>query len=918
MTGPARTLVVPLTPDRPGGSAGARDAAHGPATERAEAVPLTVPGAGATGVSSDRAAQWDEAAEVGMLGGKGASLARLAAAGLPVPPGFHVTTDAYRAFTAGAIDAEVTASLAELPRAPDGGPTADPAAGGEAEAGYMRALEAAAARIAAAFAARPLPGDVAEAVTKAYAGLGGDGVAVAVRSSATAEDLPGMSFAGQQDTFLNVRGEAGVLDAVRRCWASLWNARAIAYRARNGVAHDDVALAVVVQVLVPADAAGVLFTTDPASGDRDRTVINAAWGLGASVVDGRVTPDTVVVDRRGRTVTERHTAAKTVMTVRAPGGTREEAVPDDRRAAPVLDDAAAIELAGLGERIEALYGTPMDVEWARHDGATRIVQARPVTRAAGAYEVWNDSLGGDFLWTNANLGEAIPSVMTPCTWSLVKIFMSAAMPTASLAGYRAYGVIGGRFYMNLSLSFTLAAQLGLSAARFTDLAGEVFGRLPDGMTIPRVPVSRWRMLRALVPVAVRTVRNVRADKAHIPGFVADGPRRCERLRASIAAADDAPALAALWRAEIGPYFHRCGRMLAAAGRQDGAALVTVRKRLRAAVGEADASALFTGLEADDGALASLGPVRALERLAAGEIDRATFARTYGHRGPDEFEVSLPRPAEDPGWIDRQLAGMAAGGRGVAGLLARQRATRDAAWRRYARRYPRRVAATGRRLERWSRAARSRERVRSEVIRAFWVVRDLVLRAGELTGRGDDLFFLSIEEIVDLLDGASEAAAPERIAARRATYDRYRALPPYPAVIRGRFDPFRWAADPDRRADVYDEHAARPPADTVTGFPGAEGVVEGVARVIGDVAEDGRLGAGEILVTTVTNIGWTPLFPRAAAVVTDVGAPLSHAAIVARELGIPAVVGCGNATMRVHDGDRVRVDGSAGTVEILTG
>ncbi len=153
--------------------------------------------------------------------------------------------------------------------------------------------------------------------------------------------------------------------------------------------------------------------------------------------------------------------------------------------------------------------------------------------------------------------------------------------------------------------------------------------------------------------------------------------------------------------------------------------------------------------------------------------------------------------------------------------------------------------------------------------------------------------------------------------RRAAYQTYQALPPYPALIRGQFDPVRWAADPNRRTDYYDEQAvpARP-EETVRGFPGAAGVVEGTARVLRTPEEAAGLGDGEILVTTVTNIGWTPIFPRAAAVVTDVGAPISHAAIVARELGIPAVVGCGNATMLLHSGDWVRVDGSNGTVEVL--
>jgi pyruvate,water dikinase len=201
------------------------------------------------------------------------------------------------------------------------------------------------------------------------------------------------------------------------------------------------------------------------------------------------------------------------------------------------------------------------------------------------------------------------------------------------------------------------------------------------------------------------------------------------------------------------------------------------------------------------------------------------------------------------------------------------------------------------------------------MRAFWVLRAFVVRGGELTGHGDDVFYLDLEELLDLLRGNDIALG--RVPVRRATYEQYAALPPYPAWIVGHFDPVRWAADPNRRTDLYDArgHTA-PVSDTVTGFPGAPGVVEGIARVIAGPEQGDRLRPGEILITTLTNVGWTPMFPRAAAIVTDIGAPLSHASIVARELGIPAVVGTGNATMRLRDGDRIRVDGECGTVERL--
>ncbi|MEU7897658.1 PEP/pyruvate-binding domain-containing protein [Nonomuraea sp. NPDC049152] len=819
----------------------------------------------------------DAAATLEVAGGKGASLARLARAGLPVPAGFHITTDAYREFVAPFHD-RILASLDE------------PAA------------------IAALFAEHEMPDETAKAVREAYAALGDD-VPVAVRSSATAEDLPGMSFAGQQDTYLNVRGDA-LLDAVRRCWASLWTERAIAYRGRNDVSHGEVALAVVVQELVAADAAGVMFTANPVNGARDEIVVNAAWGLGEAVVGGQVTPDTLVV--KDGAVTDERVADKTVMTVRTGSGTREEPVPEERRRLPVLDGPQAVRLAELGTTIERLYCTPMDVEWAMRDGELFVLQARPVTGLQQEVEEWNDSRKGDYLWTAGNLGEAIPDVMTPATWSFVRIFIHEAMSASALPGFDLVGNIGGRFYMNLSLTVSIAKALGMGSR--LSAVEQVFGKFPPGLDIPLVKTSRWKIVKLTLPMAFRIRKRVKDSLATMPAFLATARRRNEELRATIEAAGSGTELAQVWEGELLPYLITACRMLEAAGRQGGATLVWTRDKLRKMMGETDAEAMLTGVNADgSGELASLGPIIGLDRLAKGEITREEFALAYGHRGPHEFEVSRPRPGEDPEWIDAQLAGLSTAQADTGALLARQAAARDAAWARFAQRHPGKEAAMRARIARWNAVVRDRETTRSEVIRAFWALRAFVLRAGELTGHGDDLFFLPVDEILSVLRGAE----PTRVAVRRATYERYAALPPYPTLIVGYFDPVRWAASPDRRADLYDARGISVEvADAVTGFPGAPGVVEGVARVIAGPEEGERLKQGEILVTTLTNIGWTPMFPRAAAVVTDMGAPLSHASIVARELGIPAVVGTGNATMRIKDGDRVRVDGEKGTVEVL--
>jgi phosphohistidine swiveling domain-containing protein len=737
-----------------------------------------------------------------------------------------------------------------------------------------------------------VPGPVDSALRHAWRALGAD--VVAVRSSATTEDGVGSSAAGQHDTVLGVRHEAALRAAVVVCWRSLRAPRATTYRASQGLDEDAAAMAVVVQRQVDADAAGVAFSLDPVDGDRTAVLVEAAPGLGEALVAGRVTAERVRVDRGTGAV---EPAGPVLLT------------PDQARA-----------LAGLVHRVEDVLGTDVDVEWCRAGEELSLVQARPVT-AAAAPDPWNDSRTGDFLWTSTNVGEAIPDVMTPLTWSLVQVFLRDAMATASIPPYVGWGRIGGRVYLNVSVMASLSQVVGVSERRYRRLTAEVFGRLPPDLEIPPVPVRRLAVLRAVVPMALHVLSEARRDARHLDGYLADHPERCERRRSEVAAVTDPAALARLWTTVLEPEFSRVSRMLSAATRSSGASFVTTRLRLQRLVGDADADALTAGTGGGAVPLASLGLLDGLDALARGEIDRSTFARRYGHRGPHEFELRWPRPAEDPGWAQAQLAARAVDPPSRDRRQA-QEAAREAAWRRLRARSPVQARLLRRALARWGRISRDREWARSEVIRSFGVLRAFALRAGELTGLGDDVFFLELPDVLRALTG--ETLPPRLAAQNRAAHEAYRALPPYPVLIRGRFDPFRWAADPDRRSDLFlpgprPEPAGRPadPVDVVVrGFPGSAGVVEGVVRVLADPDRADALRPGEVLVTSVTNVGWTPYFTRAAAVVTDVGAPLSHAAIVARELGLPAVVGCGDATARLRTGDRVRVDGAAGTVERL--
>jgi pyruvate,water dikinase len=675
---------------------------------------------------------------------------------------------------------------------------------------------------------------------------------------------------------------------------------------------DKISLAVVVQELIDAEASGIVFTAGPVTGDDTMIEINAAWGLGEAVVSGQVTPDTITVDRAERRILRNRINPKVIMTQLTDDGTTTRPVPRNRQNAPALTEAQVLRLVDLVIMVEDLFKEPVDIEWCRRGDQLFVLQARPITTAIHP-DPWNDSRFGDFLWTNTNVGEAIPDVMTPATWSMVQVFLTDAMATASIPPYVGYGRIGGRIYLNLSVLMTLSAAVGVSEKRYRSLTEEVFGRLPADLEIPPVKARKRDILRAVLPMGLHVLGEARRDVKVLDAYLAGHPALCDRRRADIAAVATRVELADLWTDALDPEFNRVSWMLSAATRSSGASFVTTRRRLQGLIGDAAANALTAGLGAQAGQLASLGLLDGLEQLATGEIDRDTFNRRYGHRGPHEFEISLPRPGEDPNWIDTQLAARAAA-TNYRDMLSTQEQKRSEAWAELERRHPVHAWILHHQLRVWAKISRDRERARSEVIRYFWVLRAYVLRAGELTGLGDDIFYLDKAEIVRVLHG--ETISPTVVNRRRAAYQAYSALPKYPALIRGTFNPYAWAAAPNRRSDIFIEGSLSEAEVSVRGFPGSAGVVEAPVRVLSDAADGAAFQPGEVLVTTITNVGWTPLFPRAAAVITDVGAPLSHAAIVARELGIPAVVGCGNATMRLRTGDRVRVDGTAGTVEVL--
>jgi phosphohistidine swiveling domain-containing protein len=748
-----------------------------------------------------------------------------------------------------------------------------------------------------AFAGDELPPDTlsAEVWTQVQAHLarlrGNDPqAAFAVRSSALAEDSARASFAGEFETVLDARDDEAVRQAIGVVRRSRHAERVRAYARARGV-ETDLEMAVVVQRLVRADLSGVLFSADPVTGSRDHMSGNYVHGLGEALVSGQATPHEFTLSR-----------------------------PRGRYDGPAELKRFARRLYRLAKRLERDLGCPQDIEWAIAEGKVYILQSRPITTLLGFDPLtgeYNDSLTGDYVWSCVNVGEALSVVMTPFTWSVMRM---AFGELEVLPGYASVGNIGGRLYQNVTVGISVLGALGQNIEDMVTEMGGVREEYLETMDQYLIPLPEATPL-TILPGAIRMWRKQRAGLKNLESFLAGNPGWCQAMRQRIEAIRNRDELATLFVDELKPRSLESFWRNYVTALRYGEWVGKLRRELLELVGSADADALLSNVSRQGELLASLGPVVGLARLARGEMSRETYLAQWGHRGPLEAEVSVPRPFEDPDWLDRQLAAWAESPVDVEGLLARQRTEFDAAWERFCNRYPRRVKSMRRRLDRAAEAARQREAARSESTRLLWVSRTWVLRAGALTGLGEDAFFLSLDELLDLLAGRE--APVVAIPARRQTYERYKALPPYPLLVRGRFDPFQWVVDPDRRDDVFDSHGLLPkltlkaPAENmILGMPGSAGQVEGRVRRL-DRSEDGHeLQPGEILVAKQTNIGWTLLFPRAGAVVTDVGAPLSHAAIVARELGIPAVVNCGDATVRLHTGDRVRVDGAAGVVELL--
>ncbi|MEV6217088.1 rifamycin-inactivating phosphotransferase [Nocardia sp. NPDC051833] len=859
---------------------------------------------------------------VAIVGGKGANLGELARIdGVDVPAGFCVTTEAFAEAVTGAPSIE--GLFEEVSRL-----AADDRAG----------IAAVSARVRRALEDLVVPEHIAAEILGAHARLGVDG-AYAVRSSATAEDLPTASFAGQQDTFLNVVGPAAILAHVSRCWGSLFTERAVTYRLRNDLGEQPVRMAVVVQRMVFPRASGILVTADPVTSDRTVVSIDAGFGLGEALVSGLVNADIYRV--RDDAVTERTIATKKLAVEPAPeGGTRVREIPEEHRTDPVLSEAEVLRLARLGRRIEAHFGSPQDIEWCLDGPDPRIVQSRPITTlfpvpvAADAENRVYVSVGHQQMMTDA---------MKPLGISLWQLTSRAPMRDA-----------GGRLFVDVTeMLASPAIRTGLidGLGKSDPLIGDALRTVVERDDFLR-PANEDTAVRAPagVPAPGAARAPIEADPALVAALVADIDGSITTLRREIPAYSG-PALIDFLLADIQELQRtvfaprslqaimsamestewlndRLSDWLGEKNAADvllqsvpgnvtsemGLALLDVADAIRphpevvAYLREVEQ----TGAERDD----FLDQLGARSGGAAARAALEGFLDRYGMRCVGEIDITRPRWSESPTTLVPTILGNIKNFGPGAGkqrfddglrdaeqaehrLLARVRALPDGAAK---------AAETAAMIDRLRTYSGYREYPKYGMVSRYFVYKQALLREADRLVRDgvlrdpEDIYYLRFDELGEVV--RTQQADAELIDQRKEAFRSYQSLTA-PRVLTSDGEALTGAY---RRADL--------PPGALPGMAVSAGTIEGRARVVSDIGQ-ADLDPGDILVTAYTDPSWTPLFVAIRGLVTEVGGLMTHGAVIAREYGLPAVVGVEHATTLIRDGQRIRVHGADGFVEILT-
>lgn len=836
--------------------------------------------------------------DLSRVGGKGLNLGKLTRTGFRVPQGFCVTTEAYL-FSVQDLSEQNAKSIKGLTLAPE---------------------------------------LVAE-IRTAHEKLQTD--TVAVRSSATAEDLAEASFAGQQDTFLNVRPEE-LLDALKACWASLWSDRAIAYRETQNIADDGLAMAVVIQEMCEADVSGVLFTVSPFR--QDASVIESNWGLGESVVSGTITPDSFQVSRETGEVLEKTIATKQEMVT--DGGMSD--VPDAKQNVPSLTDAQLKALTQLGLQVENHYGHPMDIEWAVANREFVLLQARHITTSvrvtdevisplrkfpmvSGTESVEQlrqteiQRLGGctdphGTVWCHHNLAEVLPAPL-PMTWAIVRKFMSGTgglgkayrglgfYPSAQVDSEGILDLICGRIYVNLNREAELHFEGFPFAHDFNALKQHPQRAMYAQATpdITRSSASFWLKLpRHVVRMskAEMRLRQFRSDFDQVltgeifPAFQSEvaAERNISYSDLSDAALVDKFQM---WCAKTLDDF---APKALTATLLAGFSLQRLEATLQKCTDETTAKSIMSRLIGGCSGNLTVETNQKLQQVATGDLTLTDFLKDYGHRGVDEFELAEPRWREDTTYLEQILSSLSVESSAERNDPTPDRCTAEAELAELVKGKSGLRKQIESELDFTRRYMPFRETAKFYLMLGYEQIRRALLELDSRYGLDGGIFYLIPDELQYLIDGKETFDA---VIARRKMERELMLQIEVPDVI------FSDALEQIGAPMVTDA------AETYRGVGISAGIASGTARVLLKPSDARSSDRDYILVCPSTDPAWTPLFLHAAGLVMERGGLLSHGAVVAREYGVPAVANIPNATRYIADGQKVQIDGNTGTVSILS-
>ena len=875
----------------------------------------------------DIAENIDEAA----IGGKAMNLVRMKRFGFSIPLGFCITTTAFRDhLEANDLIGWLESVLDKLNSAPP------------------EDRKSVLSEIRQAITDAPLAEDVSKQIEQHYYMLGANNVAV--RSSATAEDLPGHSFAGQYETYLGVADPAGCINAVKKCWASLWTQRAYDYRQNNGFDHLKVNMAVIVQSLVEADASGVIFTIDPVTGSASRIIVEACFGLGDSLVSGKVTPDRFVVRKRNLKILSRRIQNEKIEFVfDKPGSMKKGATESNQVGGLCIENRTAKKLARLARKIETKFRSPQDIEWAIRVNKIFFLQSRPITAIPPKIS-WEERQ----VWTNANTGEVAPDVITPLTWSFIQtMFLPLFGSVFRLLGVRLgdnplAGLAAGRIYFNINTLIAIGQhfperwQLKMNDA-FGGDQGKMYSLGEIDIPEEDIPELGFRFTKVIfmLPYIIYKFFSHRQKRAE--SFLNKMNSKNRQLQnIDIQAMSEEKLVTLLmtittdyletWdllyviplASALPPFYWLCAKWF-----DDAEA--TVANRLLAGLGnmdDAEAGFDLWRLAIEAHKLAEVEKIilsgdnwqaarEKIRKLAHGKQFLRSwdeFMVLHGHHCYHELELFNPRWSEQPDYILSTVRNYIVSidksdPLKYRSMLIEQRIRLTQECRQKLTNPVKRCIYNC-----FLRGAQQgsvlREKSKNEPVRGFAILRKVLLELGKrLNSKGiltnaEDIFFLKLEEIGPVAQAKANFDVKKTIESRRAEYEKDKSITP-PTVVIGKFDPDNFVPD-----------AVATDVDILNGLAVSSGVVTGKARVILRSDTDEHLLPGEILVAPITNPGWTPYFPNAAGIVMDQGGLLSHGSIIAREYGIPAVVNVGPATRIIKTGQTIQVDANRGTVAIL--